>query len=236
MKSAEDPRSVEEALDRYWQDGSLPGRVPNYSGFYDWVTRRLDSIKSAVPLPLHSGASSRQSLPLELARAAIAAGIEITPDAATPDPKRFAKWDGKQSKLKRLNKSKLLLSYLRDSPPRWREVLLTLSKADLTANSLPRTSSQSEHRAAFFHAVAKGDELAAFKMVGRLREKSHDKGEVAFLEQTASFHSNRFEEAIRYAREVPNDAIDWPRSFMLLLESHAYLGDFGSIETELRAH
>jgi hypothetical protein len=97
---------------------------------------------------------------------------------------------------------------LRDSQPRWREVLLTLSKADLTANSLPRTSSQSEHRAAFFHAVAKGDELAAFKMVGRLREESHDKGEVAFLEQTASFHSNRFEEAIRYAREVANDAID----------------------------
>lgn len=230
MKSAEDPQSVEEALDRYWQIGSLPGHVPDYSGFYDWVTRRLDSIKRAVPLPLHSGASSRQSLPLEIAKAAIAAGIEITLDAATPDPKRFARWDGKQSKLKRLNKSKLLLSYLRDSSPRWREVLLTLSKADPAAISLPRTSSQSEHRAAFFLAVAQGDELAAFKMVGRLREESHHKGEVAFLEQTASFHSNRFEEAIRYAREVPNDAIDWPRSFMLLLESHAYLGDFGSIE------
>jgi len=236
MKSAEDPRSVEEALDRYWQDGSLPGHIPNYSGFYDWVTRRLESIKSAAPLPLHLGASSRQLLPLELVRAIMAAGIEITSDGARPDANRFAKWDGKQSKLKRLNKSKLLLSYLSHSPPRWREVLLALSKADLSVESLSRTSSQSEHRAAFFHAVAKGDELAAFKMVGRLREESHDKGEVAFLEQTASFHSNRFEEAIRYAREVPNDAIDWPRSFMLLLESHAYLGDFGSIETKLRAH
>ena len=73
-------------------------------------------------------------------------------------------------------------------------------------------------------------------MIGRLREEAHDKGEVAFLEATASFHSNRFEEAIRYAREIPNEAIDWPRAFMLLLESRASLGDFGSIETEISAH
>ena len=181
-------------------------------------------------------ALSYSRLPEELTRAAKAAGIEITRDAATPDPKRFAKWDDKQSKLKQLNKSKLLLSYLRHSPPRWRELLLTLSKADLSADSLPRTSSQSEHRAAFFHAVAKGDDLTAFKMVGGLREEAHDEGEVAFLEATASFHSNRFEEAIRHAREVPKDAIDWPRAFMLLLESHAYLGDFSSIATEISAH
>ena len=139
MKSPEDPASVDEALDRYWLDSSLPGHCPDYLGFYDWVTRHLDEIKSGVPLPLHSGASSYSRLPLELARAAKAAGIQITRDAAAPDPKRFAKWGSKQSKLKRLNKSKLLLSYLSDSSPRWREVLLTLSKADLSADSLPRS-------------------------------------------------------------------------------------------------
>jgi hypothetical protein len=45
---------------------------------------------------------------------------------------------------------------------------------------LLRTSSQSEHRAAFFLAVREGDELTAFKLVGRLREEAHDLGEVAF--------------------------------------------------------
>lgn len=68
-----------------------------------------------------------------------------------------------------------------------------------------------EHREAFFHAVASGDGHLAFKMVGRLRDEEHDPGELAFLEATASFHSNRFDEAIKHAREVPQDAIDCNR-------------------------
>jgi hypothetical protein len=56
------------------------------------------------------------------------------------------------------------------------------------------------------------------------------------MKATASFHSNRFDEAIKLAREVPTDAIDWPRAFMLLLDSYGYLGDFGPIEDELRTH
>jgi hypothetical protein len=231
MNSTEDPKSVDEALDRYWLVRST--NTPDYAGFEDWMRRRLGTVPSGAPLPLHSGVSSPPLLE-ELARAAKAVGLEITRDGAKADPN--AKWDFKQSEfLKWLNKMKLLLSYLNDSSPRTREVLIALSKADLSADSLSRTSSQSEHRIAFLHAVENGDELTAFKMVGRLRE-AHDKGEVAFLEASASFYSNRFKEAIRYALEVPNDAIDWPRAFMLLLESHAYLGDFGSIETEINTH
>jgi hypothetical protein len=235
MESEKEPTSVEEALDFYWADRSLPGHVPDYAGFHQWIARRFELLKSGVPLPLHSGEASYAELPQELLNAAKAGGVHITPNGATPDARWFAEWDGKQSKLKRLNKSKLLLSYFGDTSPRWREVLLSLSKPDLSTVSLVRTSSQSEHRAAFFHAVAKGDEHVAFKMVGRLREEAHDSGEVTFLEATASFHSNRFEEAIKFAREVPRDAIDWPRAFMLLLESYAYLGDFMPIEAELRA-
>jgi hypothetical protein len=236
MKSDKEPTSVEEALDVYWVDRSIAGRVPNYAGFYEWITRRFEALRLGVPLPLHAGRASNTQLPRELLDAATAGGVQITRDGATPHPSRFAKWDGKQSRLKRLNKSKLLLSYFTHTSPRWREVLLSLSKPDVSSDSLLRTSSQSEHRAAFFHAVAHGDQHAAFKLVGRLREEAHDPGEVAFLEATASFHSNRFEEAIKLAREVPKDAIDWPRAFMLLLESQAYLGDFGSIELELGAH
>lgn len=234
MESEKDPMSVDEALDACWVDRSIAGHVPNYSGFNDWIARQFEALRSGVPLPLHAGQASR--LPQELLDAARAGGVQITPDGARPHPSRFAEWDGKPSRLKRLNKSKLLLSYFTQASPRWREVLLSLSKPDVSSNSLSRTSSQSEHRAAFFHAVAKGDQHAAFKLVGRLREEAHDPGEVAYLEATASFHSNRFEEAIKLAREVPNDAIDWPRAFMLLLESQAYQGDFRAIELELGAH
>jgi hypothetical protein len=236
MESGKEPTSVEEALDVYWVDRSIAGHVPNYAGFHDWITRRFDALRSGVPLPLHAGEASYAQLPHQLLEVAKAGGVQITPDGAVPHPTRFAEWDGKQSQLKRLNKSKLLLSYFIETSPRWREVLLSLAKPDLSSDSLHRTSSQSEHRAAFFHAVAHGDQHAAFKMVGRLREEAHHPGEVAFLEATASFHSNRFEEAIKLAREVRNDAIDWPRAFMLLLESQAYLGDFEPIELELSAH
>jgi hypothetical protein len=236
MEPDKEPSSVEEALDAYWVDRSIAGHVPNYAGFQEWITRRFEALRSGVLLPLHAKSVSYTQLPRELLDAAKAGGVQITPEGATPHPSRFAKWNGKQSKIKRLNKSKLLLSYFMNTSPRWREVLLSLLKTDVSSDSLFRTSSQSEHRAAFFHAVAHGDQHAAFKLVGRLREEAHDPGEVAFLEATASFHSNRFEEAIKLAREVPRDAIDWPRAFMLLLESQAYSGDFGPIELELSAH
>ncbi|WP_133116243.1 hypothetical protein [Mesorhizobium wenxiniae] len=236
MESDKEPTSVEEALDVYWVDKSIAGHVPNYAGFEEWIARRFEALCSRTPLPLHAGRTSYAELPHDLLNAAKAGGVQIMPDGAAPDPARFAQWDGKQSRLKRLNKSKLLLSYFKHTSPRWREVLLCLSKTNVSSDSLLRTSSQSEHRAAFFHAIAHGDQHTAYKLVGRLREEAHDTGEVAFLEATASFHSNRFEEAITLAREVPDNAIDWPRAFMLLLESQAYLGEFGPIEFELGAH
>jgi hypothetical protein len=193
MESDKEPSSVEEALNAYWVDRSIAGHVPNYAGFQEWITRRFEALRSGVPLPIHAKSVSYTQLPRELLDAAKAGGVQITPEGATPDPNRFAKWDGKQSKIKRLNKSKLLLSYFMNTSPRWREVLLSLLKPDVSSDSLLRTSSQSEHRAAFFHAVAHGDQHTAFKLVGRLREEAHDPGEVAFLEATASFHSNRFE-------------------------------------------
>jgi hypothetical protein len=235
MNSATEPRSIEEALDRYWVDRPTSAHVPDYANFDEWMTQRFESL-SRVPLPLHSRQPSSAQFWKELLRAAEAGGIKITADDATPDPVRFAAWDGKQSRLKRLNKSKLLLWYFKNTSLRWRQMLKSLSEPDLSSDLLPRTSSQSAHRVALFKAIANGDQLAAFKLVGRLRDEEHDPGEVAFLEATVSFHSNRFDEAIGFAREVPTEAIDWPRAFMLLLESYGYLGDVGSIEAELRAH
>jgi hypothetical protein len=52
------------------------------------------AVNSPQCSPIHINAPAVALL--ELARAAKAAGIEITRDAATPDAKRFAKWDGRQ--------------------------------------------------------------------------------------------------------------------------------------------
>jgi hypothetical protein len=235
--SSQDLATVSEALNYYWVDKTSSGHTPDYAGFTGWMVQRVETAKSTVPLPLHSGRRSAPSfqLPFELLAAAKAAGVEITRDGAKPDPNQFGKRSGNESHLKSLNKGKLLLSYFADTSVRWRETLLALSKSDISADSLAQRPSQSEHRAAFFHAVSNGDEHTAFKMVGRLRTESHDIGEVEFLEATASFHSNRFDEAIKFARQVPKDAIDRQRAFMLLLESFAYLGDIKTIEAELLA-
>jgi hypothetical protein len=126
MEPDKEPSSVEEALDVYWVDRSIAGHVPNYAGFQEWITRRFEALRSGVPLPLHAESVSYTQLPRELLDAAKAGGVQIAPEGATPHPSQFAKWNGKQSKIKRLNKSKLLLSYFMNTSPRWREVLLSL--------------------------------------------------------------------------------------------------------------
>lgn len=224
----------------YWVDKSIAGHVPDYAGFLEWVIRKFEATKSEDPLPIHAISIPKitplNELLVDLLNAAKAGGVQITSDGASPDSSCFAKWNGKQSKLKRLNKSKLLLSFFKHAPPRLQSVLLSLSKQGSWIESLNRTSSQSDHRVAFFSAVADGDQHTAYKLVGRLREEAHDPGEVAFLEAFAAFHSNRFEEAIRLAQDVPDGSIDWARAFMLILESQAYLGNFEPIELALEAH
>jgi hypothetical protein len=171
----------------------------------------------------------------ELVMAAQAAGIEITAERAVPDPNRFGKPDGKDLDIKLFNRGKLLLHYLREIPPRKREMLAMMAKAADPVSPVTQNSSQLQHREAFFRAVAAGDEHSAFKMIGHLKEEEHDTGELEFLEATAWFHSNRFEQAIQYAQRVPRDAIDWARAFMLLLESLALQGDIEALTDRIES-
>lgn len=237
QKSRRPPDTVDEALDRFWVDGSIPGHVPDYAGFTAWIGEKEQAARLVAPLPIHAQATSVPLIQLawELLKSAEAEGIEITSEGATPDPKRFGKRDGKKSTLKSLNRGKLLLSFFSRVSPRQLEMFLMMAKPADPASSISPSSSQSEHRAEFFRAVALGDEHMAFKMVGRLREEEHDIGELAFLEATASFHSNRFDEAIQHARNVPKGAIDWSRAFMLLLESQALQGDIEALSAEIQA-
>jgi hypothetical protein len=236
LKSRKPPSTVDDALDQFWLDRSIPGNVPNYMGFLTWIRERDEVARSSPPLPIH--AQNLSAPPFQLAaqlfKAAELAGIEITPEGVRPKL-TFGRRNGKNSKLKFINRGKLLLSYFRDLPPRQLQMFMMMTKDAGFETSVKPGASQLQHRAAFFRAVALGDEHLAFKMVGRLREEEHDPGELAFLEATASFHSNRFDEAIRHAREVPRDAIDWSRAFMLELESYALKGDIKALLAAIRA-
>ena len=233
------PETVDEALDRFWRDRSLPGHVPDYAGFMNWFQAKVKALMSSVPLPLHAQTTlpSKAQLDLELIEAAKAAGIEITKEGGSPDPAHFGKPIGKMSKLKAFNRGKLLLSLLKDISPRWRETLFMMAMPTEQLeqwSSVEPSSSQLQHRNAFFRAVAVGDERTAAKMLGRLREEEHDIGELNFLEATESFHSRHYTEAIEHARRVPKTGIDWPRAFMLILETYALQGTIDAIEAEIQ--
>lgn len=233
------PATVDEALDFYWRDRSQRrGHIPDYAGFSEWVDDQMAKAKAASILPLH-GSSVRTPVvefAHQLVSAVGAAGIVLTPSAATPDPAKFGQPYGKRSRLKCLNRAKLLLAHASKAPSRTREMYMLFARPPeewATARTVNRQSSQSDLRVAFFDAIYSRDAYLAFKLVGRLREEGHDPGEVAFLEATASFHANRLHEAIDIARSVPRDTADWPRAFMLLLEALALQGDITGIEVEI---
>jgi hypothetical protein len=235
--SGKPPETVDEALDRFWIVESIQGQIPDYVGFMSWIYNKEKAIRAVARLPIHAevGPEPLLQLAIQLLNAAKAAGIEIAAERAFPDPDRFGNPDGKNLELKSLNRGKLLLHYFSEVSPRRREMFAMMAKAASSTLSVTPRSSQLEHREAFFRAVASGDGHLAFKMVGRLRDEEHDLGELAFLEATASFHSNRFDEAIQHAREVPQNAIDWPRAFMLKLESQAYKGDIEAVSESIQS-
>src|SRR5262249_44826662 len=143
-------------------------------------------------------------LNFELAAAAKNLGIELSKDGPVPNRLRFGRSNGRRN-LKAFNKGKLLLSYFKGLSPRHLEMLaIPVDDSSVVTPS----SSQLQHRDAFFRAVRDGDQRAAAKMLGRLREEEHDPGELAFLEATESFHSKHYLEAIEHARNVLTSAID----------------------------
>ena len=211
--------TVEEALERFYGRTSS---TPDYIGFVNWIRAKEAALDSTPVLPIHAITDPLPlvKLKLELVNAATDAGIKLTRDAATPIPERFGRPKNGESALKALNRAKLLLHYFKELPSRSRESfsLLTAPRTQSSAvPSIPASSSQLQHRDAFFQAVAIGDARAASKMLGRLRDEEHDVGELAFLEATESFHSKHYRGAIEYAKKVPETAIDWPRAYMLIV-------------------
>jgi hypothetical protein len=235
------PKTLVEALDHFaFQPGTSTTHVPDYCGFETWFLDSMEVLKAGIDVLPHAVSKRTENLDLlsELAITARRYGIiisrngKITPSHEAPALKRNARG----IKLKSLNKLKLLTNLLRNMTQRGGEVLAALAEVfesgEISTSAAP-TASQARHRIAFLSAVAKADERAAFKMLGRLREEQHDPGEIDYLEALALFYCNDFQKATECARKVPPGAIDGPRARLIILESLAFLGELSTIAREV---
>lgn len=81
-----------------------------------------------------------------------------------------------------------------------------------------------KHR--FLAAVSRREKNTAFKLLGRLRDL--DDGEDYYLEAIAHYNSEEYDEALRYARKVNPEEIDYPSAAALIMECYVNKGDFSS--------
>lgn len=237
--SKKPPVTLVDALERFaFGKDTLDPRSPDYTGFHLWFEERIEHLQS-TNIPLHHLASQthRRNILSELTHIFPQYGLsfvdgEITTSIVAPALKR----NTRGTKLKSLNKLKLLLSIARDLHSRGRDVLDVLSKGSnispITISSIAKVS-QIQLRIALLRAIESKDERAALRLLGTLREEAHDKGEIVYLEALVLFHANDFSSAIASARQVSAEAIDGPRARLLILESLAYLGDLATIVEEL---
>ncbi|CAN7505945.1 hypothetical protein LJR296_003361 [Cupriavidus necator] len=139
--------------------------------------------------------------------------------------------------LRLANKLKLLLSVLRDGE-RSREVEAAIERHaghELDMDDGLDGCTQAELRARLFASISKEEWHVAFKIIGKLKEASHDPGEIAYLEALARFHADDFAGAIKYSAKVSVDHVDYPRASAVWLESLAYQGDVDSLTARIRA-
>lgn len=84
---------------------------------------------------------------------------------------------------------------------------------------------QAELRVRLFASLSRKHWRTAFKIIGKLKDESHDPGELAYLEALAMFHSDDLDGCIRYAARVSSTHADFPAASALWLESLAYRGE-----------
>ncbi len=240
------PNTVDEALEYYlicasgWSSG--PDYMgPDYAGFQDWIFESYERLRVLPPMPIHLTADVPDLVVFmqQLASAIEGAGIAVEPSGFKPVQGRFPIPNGSARSLKAFSKAKLLLSFLHAASGRELALLhrLTNIASDLPCPlTVTESASPFDHRAAFFVAVANHDSRRAFKMLGRLRECDHDRGELYFLEAFAEFQSGDLDAVIACATQVPSDAIDWCRARLLIIEAYALKGDVQAVEREISSN
>jgi hypothetical protein len=210
---------IEKALQRYCIDKRIShGNFPDYPSFEDWVAKKmsnfLDLARNEVAL----------SISLDESRIPFLMFVEAFFELYT---KYETRTKAKKTKPKELNKFKLLLLGKEVLGPRLSEAY----ENHLENEDLPEYLDESleelsplllRHR--LITALRLGQEKAAFKILGKLREDDHDSQELLYFEALCYFKSEDFESAIRYAKRVERKSIDYGACLLIQLESNALLG------------
>ncbi len=76
----------------------------------------------------------------------------------------------------------------------------------------------------FMKAIFYREKSAAFKLLGRL--SNLDPGESHYFEALAHYNNNEYDDAIRFARKVSPDNIDYNNAVSMILKSYALKGEF----------
>ncbi|MBH31956.1 MAG: hypothetical protein CMG71_08260 [Candidatus Marinimicrobia bacterium] len=237
------PQNIKAALEVFWRSSAKQKQIPDYGGFTEW----FDDVWTC---DLHKGfltiTTEKYRVPdhrvddgklaLELIDIADHTGVLILGAKVETDPKRFGKWKGPGSPLKRLNKAKLILYLLNQVfDKRGLEILSFIKK--YRNGGFPdepgEDASGVELRHALQNAVNRADSRLSYKLLGRLRPEDHDPGEIAYLESTVEFHSGRFQDCIKYAQRISRDDIEGPAAVLLIIESYARLGELDSVIKEI---
>ncbi|WP_426124386.1 hypothetical protein [Pseudomonas sp. PSPC2-3] len=217
----EQKTALEQALEAFaLSDDLVDMNIPDYSGFADWIAKLVEAD------PARTLVYRRTSSLVE----STSNTLGVLEEMYALKNKYRQLLEGRKGgeagaeELNVLGKLKLLMSFSRGSvravevsEARSKEVPIDLEK-DLSS------CTQADLRVRLFAATDRKEWRIAFKIIGRLKEESHDEGELAFLEAMAYFHSDDLEGCILYASRVTKDHIDFSGAKALHLECLAYLG------------
>jgi len=215
---------LEVALEQFAMNGGGLGGppIPDYSGFMQWLVQQhqADPTHGLVfnrfsPLG-HGTASSAALLHQEMREMERRYRQEFETLRERPV----------KAQLRKLNKLKLLVSALRGDA-RSKEVegaLLSIPAFPSDLDEGLSICTQAQLRTRLFASLSWKEWRTAFKIVGKLKEESHDPGELAYLEALTRFHCDDLEGCIKYAAQVAPDHADHASASALWLESLAYQG------------
>src|SRR5260370_11252179 len=225
------PRSAHDDIEAALEQWASPP-VPDYARFHNWLDAKVPVKDRTLVLPLQR--SNVATAPAAYINALL--NLHKTYRRKLEEANANPTVIGAAYRLM-FNKYKLLIHATEALSPRTKEAFTVAQHRMNTTERLDEglsSCSQSELRARFFAAIAHGSDRIALKLLARLREEAHDPGELEYLEALCHFHANEFTEAMHWAQKVPKDAIDFPATRAVILESLAFLSRAEQLVAELQ--
>jgi len=217
---------IQAALDRWARP-----EVPDYASFEEWLAERLTIKDRHLILP-HLSTKSRNE---------VASYVQALLDLHQDYERQVRAANTTAGEPYRLlfNSLKLLAYAVKSLPVRTKERFALAKDSGVSPERLDEdlsSCSQSQLHLRFFTALQRENDRVALKILGRLRERDHDPGELEYLEALCHFHANEFREAIYWARKVPEGTVDYSGARAVVLEAQAFLTDTEGLASELKAH